>query len=276
MLAAGAVSVSCRDAGDTPILEPAVGTTPVWPRTVVTGLFVATADLDQVIAQLIEMPAFADATFSQGVLAEQNWELAWTNDYGPMCFGENLWVIPSHCEPPRPQAVNILLDPGLAFGSGTHPTTRLCLQWLAVHTPQRALVVDYGCGSGILGIAALKLGARHAWMVDNDPQALRATLANAERNGIRPGDLYPAAPEELPPLAADLLIANILARPLIELADTFAELVRPGGQLVLAGLLAGQADVVTAAYAPRFRFVAPVVGEEAWVLLSGQRYHGER
>jgi len=270
--AAGALSVSFSDAADQPILEPAVGDTPLWSDSVVTGLFAMGTDLAEVATRLrAELGDVALGPIQQTALDDRNWELAWTDDYAPMRFGERLWVVPSHCSSPDPEAINVLLDPGLAFGTGTHPSTRLCLEWLAAHPPSRALVVDYGCGSGILGIAALKLGARHVWMVDNDPQALQATEANAEHNGIRLGDLYPVEPDGLPPLAADLLLANILATPLRELAETFAERIKPGGQIVLAGILAAQADTLVQHYAPWFAFEPPVLAEDDWVLLAGQR-----
>lgn len=270
--AAGALSISFSDAADQPILEPAVGETPLWAASVVTGLFAMDTDLAAVEISLRTALGNVElGPLRQTVLADRNWELAWTDDYAPMCFGERLWVVPSHCTIPDPEAINVLLDPGLAFGTGTHPSTRLCLEWLAAHPPTRALVVDYGCGSGILGIAALKLGARHVWMVDNDPQALQATEANAEHNGIRLGDLYPVEPDGLPPLAADLLLANILATPLHGLAETFAERVKPGGRLVLAGILAAQANTLVQHYAPWFAFQPPLPAEDDWVLLAGQR-----
>jgi ribosomal protein L11 methyltransferase len=191
------------------------------------------------------------------------------DEYHPMRFGQHLWIVPSWSEPPAPEAVNILLDPGLAFGTGIHPTTALCLEWLDAHPPTGKLVVDYGCGSGVLAIAALRLGARHAWAVDIDPQALTATEDNADKNGIAAGNLYTAGPDGLPPMQADLVMANILAGPLVELAPELTQLLAPGGRLLLSGILAEQADEVRRAY-PEIDWQAHSEREQ-WACLAGQR-----
>jgi len=269
LLEQGAVSISYADAEDNPVLEPAPGETPVWPELIITALYDAEVDTDNILRTL-EASGLPHSDLSIEALPDQDWERAWMDDFKPMRFGERLWICPSWLEPPEPDAINLMLDPGLAFGTGTHPTTALCLQWLDAHPPQDALVIDYGCGSGVLAVAALKLGARHCWGVDIDPQALDATKANAEKNGIPPAHLYVAEPDDLPPIKADLLIANILSGPLVELAPSLTHLVKAGGQLILSGILEEQATSVIEAYTPWFEMQAPV-GKEEWVRLEGRR-----
>lgn len=271
LLDAGAVSVTLEDAADQPVYEPAVGTTPLWRQTRVVGLFEADADPDAIEQSLRTALGQAELPPHRAErLEDREWVRAWMDDFHPMRFGQRLWIVPSGYEPPDPQGINILLDPGLAFGTGTHPTTALCLEWLDAHPPQDQLVIDYGCGSGILAIAALKLGARHVWAIDNDPQALLATEDNAEKNGIPSRNLYPCEPDQLPPLSVDLLLANILAEPLITLAPHFAELVRPGGQIVLSGILEPQVDEVLQVYLAWFEMDAPLL-REGWARLMGNR-----
>jgi len=269
LLEQGAVSISYADAEDNPVLEPAPGETPVWPELIITALYEAEADAENILKTL-EASGLPYSDPSIDSLPDQDWERAWMDDFKPMRFGERLWICPSWLEPPEPDAINLMLDPGLAFGTGTHPTTALCLEWLDAHPPQDALVIDYGCGSGILAVAALKLGARHCWGVDIDPQALEATKANAEKNNIPLAHLYIADPGDLPPVQADLLIANILSGPLVELAPALKELVKPGGRLILSGILEDQAKNVIQAYTPWFAMKAPVHKEE-WIRLEGQR-----
>ncbi|MDX1824226.1 MAG: 50S ribosomal protein L11 methyltransferase, partial [Thiohalomonadales bacterium] len=193
----------------------------------------------------------------------------WMDNFQPMQFGKQLWICPSGFTPPAPGAINIQLDPGLAFGTGTHPTTAMCLRWLDAHPPRDMRVIDYGCGSGILGIAACKLGARQVISVDTDPQALLATQANAEKNHV--ADCIQAyLPADIHPEPVPLLLANILARPLHSLAPLFAELVTPGGQLVLSGILTEQAEDLRQQYQPAFDMKL-VAQEEEWVCLAGQR-----
>jgi ribosomal protein L11 methyltransferase len=186
-----------------------------------------------------------------------------------MRFGERLWVCPGDRDPPEPDAVNILLDPGLAFGTGTHATTALCLEWLDANPPAGQAIIDYGCGSGILAIAALKLGAQQAWTVDIDPQALLACTQNAQRNQVA-GSMTPITPEQLPDTRVDLIMANILAGPLMTLAPRFAALIHRGGRLILSGILLHQAAEVSAAYADHFDF-APLRRRQGWVLLTATR-----
>jgi ribosomal protein L11 methyltransferase len=269
LLEQGASSVSYADAEDDPVLEPAPGETPIWPELILSALFDAETDTNTILHEL-ESSGTPYSELHIETLPDQDWERAWMDDFKPMRFGERLWICPSWLEPPDPDAVNLMLDPGLAFGTGTHPTTALCLEWLDAHPPQDALVIDYGCGSGVLAVAALKLGARHCWGVDIDPQALEATQANAEKNGIPAAHLYIAEPDAMPPIQVDLLIANILSGPLVELAPSLKELVKPGGRLLLSGILQDQAESVIQAYAPWFDMQTPVSKEE-WVRLEGRR-----
>lgn len=270
LLAAGALSVTVGDAGDVPVLEPAPGETPLWPENTLTALFGEDAELAPLGAALTAEFGLVYAPRIEAV-EDQDWERAWMDDFQPMRFGRHLWICPSWHSPPDPEAVNLILDPGLAFGTGTHPTTALCLEWLDANQPEGALALDYGCGSGILSLAALKLGARHVWAVDIDPQALLATQENAERNGISAGDLYPVSPGGLPPIEADLVIANILSGPLVELAPLLCSHLKPGGRLVLSGILAEQADAVRKAYDACIDRWENDALRDGWVRLAGHR-----
>jgi ribosomal protein L11 methyltransferase len=265
LLAAGAASITLEDAGDDPVLEPPPGSTPLWPRVRIKALFDATANPDALRA------LFANATFEQ--IADRAWEREWLKDFRPMRFGQRLWICPGGQRPQLDESATapclIKLDPGLAFGTGTHPTTALCLEWLDAAQLQGRFVVDYGCGSGVLAIAALKLGAAGALAVDIDPQALLATRDNAERNGVAER-LTVAAPDPADPAAADILLANILAAPLLELAPAFAERVAPGGCVVLSGILQSQAAPVASRYAAWFD-MRPATTRDDWALLYGVR-----
>ncbi|MBC8519697.1 MAG: 50S ribosomal protein L11 methyltransferase [Gammaproteobacteria bacterium] len=267
----GAASVTFEDAEDQPLLEPAPGETPLWNRIDVVGLFDAEINRDLVsiaLSQQITEEQLSTLTISD--LEEQNWVRAWMDDFHPMRFGENLWIVPSWSDPVDSDAVNILLDPGLAFGTGTHPTTALCMEWLDTNPPNGATVIDYGCGSGILAIAAAKLGASSVHCVDNDPQALTATLDNSEKNGVT-AMISTYLPDQFPQeQQADLLIANILAGPLIELAPKLAAHVAPGGNIILSGILHNQADEVISAYVPWFDMNPPAFQQE-WVRIEGQK-----
>lgn len=271
----GADAVSLLDAEDQPILEPGVGETPLWQDVIVVGLFDAEADMDAVLLALT-----ADALWSSVLraslepLEDKDWIRAWMDEFHPIRFGQRLWIVPSWRQAPDADAVNILLDPGLAFGTGTHPTTALCLEYLDGLANQGELqgarAIDFGCGSGILAIAGLKLGAAHFTGIDNDPQAILATFENAERNGIDAQALSVVLPEQFQDFQADGLIANILAGPLRELAPRFANLVKAGGWLALSGILPSQAEELLACYAPWFEMDAPTERQE-WVRLSGRR-----
>lgn len=265
LFAIGALSVTLEDAADNPILEPAPGALPLWPTVNIKALFEADSDAAALIAaleaQLGELPAHH---FEQ--LADRHWEREWLKDFHAMQFGERLWICPDGQRPDDPNAVVVDLDPGLAFGTGTHPTTALCLQWLDQHAPLVETVIDYGCGSGILAIAALKLGTLHAYGVDIDPQALLASRANAERNGVSAALSLSLSDIELP--AAELLIANILAGPLATLAPRLAALTNAQGYIVLSGVLAEQAAAVHNCYAAWFD-MDPIVLQGDWARLSG-------
>ena len=275
MLATGAAAVTLEDNADQPVLEPAVGETPLWGHTRLTGLYPAGADMASVL-QAFPAALLEHTNQRVEILEDKDWEREWMQHYRPMQFGQRLWVCPSWLEPPDPGAVNLLLDPGLAFGTGTHPTTALCLRELDGIQLDQQIAVDYGCGSGILAVAALKLGAARVLGVDNDPQALAASCDNATRNGIAAARLPVALPEQVEQAAwagqADLVIANILAGPLIELSGTLLTFLKPGGTLLLSGLLLSQADTLCAHYADHIAL--QIAGEnEGWVCLRG-RYTG--
>jgi len=271
---AGALSVTYQDAADEPILEPALGEHPVWSATRVVALFAEGGDSSRLTRLLRE--GLNDLGLQPQIehLEDKDWSNTWRDAFHATRFGTHLWVVPSDESAPEADAVTIHLDPGLAFGTGTHATTALCLEWLDAHPPLGLRVIDYGCGSGILAIAAAKLGASHVQAVDIDPQALQSTRDNARRNDLahKVDALFPSA---LAAGAADLVIANILANPLIELAETLADHVCPGGHIVLTGILADQADEVTTAYRPWFDFTSPVV-RDGWVLLEGIKRRGKR
>jgi ribosomal protein L11 methyltransferase len=270
---AGALSVTLEDAADHPVLEPAPGETPLWPRVRVTALFDERTDPLPVAALLTGLPGGpGPRDIDIGLLEDRVWEREWLSRFEPMRFGRRLWVCPGGRMPPDPDAVVLRLDPGLAFGTGTHPTTRLCLAWLDGAGLEGCEVVDYGCGSGILALAAALLGARRVIAIDNDPQAVIAARDNAVANGLE-NRVETRAPGSSTP-SADVLLANILAGPLIELAPAFGTSVRPGGRLVLSGILAAQGPAVAAAYAPWFDLASPAA-EDGWLCFSGRRRRTE-
>jgi ribosomal protein L11 methyltransferase len=285
----GALSITLQDANaETPdeqaIFEPGVGELPLWPTITLNALFDTSADrrgLAEALGELLPWLEPDQLTFRD--VADQDWERAWMDQFKPMLFGRRLWIYPWNIEPPaddepvgHPSAsmrVVVRLDPGLAFGSGTHPTTALCLEWLDGLALAGKTLTDFGCGSGILAIAALKLGAASAVGVDNDPQALTASLDNAERNGVAdrlalflPQDFNAAAT----PALADVFIANILAGPLGELAPTFAAAAKPGAPFAISGILVGQQDELLQRYAEWFDDLR-VDTREDWVRISGRR-----
>ena len=270
----GAEAVSMEDAADQPLYEPDPGTTPLWHQTSVTGLFGSERDIEELCA------AVKDAWHQQTqqslpdidvtLVEDKDWEREWMEDFKPLRFGERLWIVPSWHDAPDPHAANLLLDPGLAFGTGTHPTTALCLEWLDGHDVSSCQVIDYGCGSGILGLAALLLGADHVIGVDTDPQALEASRENARRNRVEEDRLDLFLPADEPDAMADIMLANILAQPLIGLAPRLAAMVRPGGDIVLSGILSNQAREVMEAYEPWFVMDEPEQREE-WIRLTGRR-----
>ncbi|MCP1646361.1 ribosomal protein L11 methyltransferase [Pseudomonas citronellolis] len=270
LLEVGAVSVTFMDAEDQPIFEPDLGTTPLWTHTHLLALFEDGTDEAALLAHLQLLTGGELPQHQVEVVEDQDWERSWMDNFKPMRFGRRLWIVPSWHEAPEPEAVNLLLDPGLAFGTGTHPTTALCLEWLDGQELAGDTVLDFGCGSGILAIAALLLGAKQALGTDIDPQALEASRDNATRNGIDPA-LFPVyLPADLPAGQADVVVANILAGPLVSLAGQLTSLVKPGGRLALSGILAEQAEEVRAAYADAFE-LEPTAEREGWVRISGRR-----
>ncbi|GGE32605.1 ribosomal protein L11 methyltransferase [Halopseudomonas oceani] len=270
LLELGAVSVTFMDAEDQPIFEPDLGTTPLWSNTHLLALFEADTDPDALLQHLRLLCQATLPPHELEKIEDQDWERSWMDNFHPMRFGERLWIVPSWHAAPEPNAVNLLLDPGLAFGTGTHPTTALCLQWLDAQQLQGKTLIDFGCGSGILAIAGLLLGAEHALGTDIDIQALEASRDNARRNQIADErfDLY--LPEQMPDAPADVLVANILAGPLVSLAPRLASLVKPGGLLALSGILAEQTDEILEAYNNDFE-LDPVANQDGWIRVSGRR-----
>jgi ribosomal protein L11 methyltransferase len=264
----GAVSVTYMDAEDEPVYEPAIGETKIWSNTQVIALFELDADFE-VVAERVRRTFGATQLrdWRMEKIEDQAWERAWMEYYQPMKFGDKLWVCPTGQEQHEPGTVCMLLDPGLAFGTGTHPTTALCLEWLARHDLTGKTVIDYGCGSGILAVAAVLLGAKEAHAVDIDPQALTATLSNAEKNAVQ-DRIKVYLPEQLPAMQADIVLANILAKPLCELSERISALVKSGGALVLSGILAEQTAQVADAYTTAVELNAPAQQED-WIRLDG-------
>ncbi|ATG16131.1 MULTISPECIES: 50S ribosomal protein L11 methyltransferase [Providencia] len=272
LMETGSVSVTFQDSHDTPVFEPLPGETRLWGDTDVIGLYDAETDMKLVIAQLENSPLLAPGFVHKiEQIEDKDWEREWMDNFHPMRFGQRLWICPSWRDVPDPTAVNVMLDPGLAFGTGTHPTTSLCLEWLDGLDLEGKTVIDFGCGSGILAIAALKLGAAHAIGIDIDPQAILASRDNAERNGVSERlSLY--LPKDQPQdLQADVVVANILAGPLRELAPMISVLPRVGGHLGLSGVLASQAESVADAYRADFN-IDPVAEKDEWCRITGVKH----
>lgn len=266
----GAVSVTYMDAEDEPVYEPAIGETKIWSNTQVIALYEMDADLEGVSDRVREtFDAVLLRDWRQEAIEDQVWERAWMEYYQPMKFGDRLWVCPTGQEQHEAGTVCMLLDPGLAFGTGTHPTTALCLEWLATHEIEGKTVIDYGCGSGILAVAAVLLGAKEAHAVDIDPQALTATLSNAEKNAVQ-DRIKVYLPEQLPKMQADIVLANILAKPLCDLSARISELVVSGGELVLSGILAEQTVQVADAYRSYIELNEPEQQDD-WIRLDGMK-----
>jgi ribosomal protein L11 methyltransferase len=267
--ACGALAVTFMDGQDDPVLEPGVGEMRLWPRTLVRCLF-GEQDPTTLRDRLAACLALEPERLSVERLADRAWEREWLKDFHALRCGRRLWICPRHEKVDDPDAVVVTLDPGLAFGTGTHPSTALCLEWLDARLDPGSSVIDYGCGSGILGVAAARLGAASVHAFDIDPQALIATDDNACANGVSARVTIHERALSLP-RECDVLLANILAAPLCELADRFATLLRPGGNLVLAGLMEHEAAEVTAAYRPCFD-VASFGYRDGWVCLAGRRH----
>ena len=277
LLRHGALSVTYSDAGDRPLLEPAPGDTPLWRDTRITGLFSMDADLGALEQDILRAFGFTELPAHEvAVLEDRPWEREWLRDFGPMRFGDRLWICPGDSAVDEPNAVVVRLDPGLAFGTGTHATTALCLEWLDGLALDGRTLLDYGCGSGVLAIAGLKLGCASAVATDIDHQAIVATRANASANDV--GDrLTTLLDVNDADSRFDVVVANILAAPLIELASSIAERVRTGCPLALSGILSGQVGEVLEAYRPWIEFDEPVErehGGQTWVRLSGRRTAG--
>jgi ribosomal protein L11 methyltransferase len=267
-LALGALSISLADAADDPVLEPAPGETPLWPQIRMRALYLADADPRIVAASLMAVLALPAEAIRIEVVEDRVWEREWLKDFRPMRFGRRLWVCPGGQPPGEPDAIVLELDPGLAFGTGTHATTAMCLEWLDGFPLSGLRVLDFGCGSGILALAALKLGAAFACAVDIDAQALIATRDNARHNGLL-AQLEIRASRDHSPGPFDLVLANILAGPLRQLAPDLARLC-PAGTLLLAGLLDAQAAEVADAYSPWFD-IETAARRDGWIALIGHR-----
>ena len=266
----GAVAVTLKEGGAEEILEPLPGETPLWCDTQVVGLFEDDLDINLIVTMLKQMCSdIKFPAYSVEAVADQDWERAWLKDFQPMQFGEKLWIVPSAYEPEDKSAINIFLDPGLAFGTGTHATTALCLKWLDKYKAEGKDVIDYGCGSGILAIAAAKLGANRVYAVDIDPQAVVATNLNASNNGVA-ANIESCLVDEFDEKAADLLLANILANPLMELAEFFSKLLKPDAPIVLSGILLEQAEDVLQVYEQWFDMNQPEQ-QDGWVMLNGTK-----
>jgi ribosomal protein L11 methyltransferase len=268
----GALAMTLLDAEDHPIFEPAPGETPMWPQIAMSALFDAASDRAGLVHVLTELVSdLAPEQIGFRIVEDQDWTRVWMDQFQPMRFGRRLWIFPWNQEPPHddPDAIVVRLDPGLAFGTGTHPTTALCLEWLDALDLAGKTLVDYGCGSGVLAIAALKLGAARVVGVDNDPQALSASRDNAERNGVA-ANLELVTPDAFVPEESDVLVANILAGPLDELAPRFASCVKPGGSIALSGILRGQEVSLCTRYAEWFEDIA-VEAREDWMRINGRR-----
>ncbi len=269
LLELGAVAVTLQDVQDIPIFEPDLGTTPLWPNTQVTGLFSAEYSSEALKTEFYQLwPTEPPLPIHCELLEDKDWAHCWMDHYHPLKFGPDFWVVPSWLAPPEPNAPYILLDPGLAFGTGTHETTALCLEWLSQQPLHNSTLIDYGCGSGILAVAGLKLGCQTAYGIDIDPQALLASQQNAQLNHV---SLHTLMPEQLPAeLCCDYLIANILYGPLLALAPTLAQHLLPGGRIALSGLLKEQAETIRHTYQSWF-ILDLEWHRNDWCLLSGTR-----
>jgi len=266
-----ALSITWQDAADTPVFEPLPGEKPLWEDLLITALFESNTDLTPLSNLLrVNKKKWDIKEFLIENIEDQDWERVWMKDYHPMRFGKNLWIYPSTHNPPDDDSTKILLDPGLAFGTGTHPTTALCLEWLDNNPPLDKSVIDYGCGSGVLALAAVKLGATDITATDIDPQALIATQENMRRNQIASDSIKCFLPDDCPQKPVDLLLANILCGPLHELFPLFSLLTQSGGQLVLSGLLEEQKEPIIQTYSQAFKdFEYAIL--DGWVRINATR-----
>ncbi|EMX0223192.1 50S ribosomal protein L11 methyltransferase [Vibrio fluvialis] len=267
----GALSITFLDAKDTPVFEPLPGETRLWGDTDVLALYDAEADTSWVLSQIRASNLLADDfAYKVEQIEDKDWEREWMDNFHPMKFGQRLWICPSWRDVPDPDAVNVMLDPGLAFGTGTHPTTALCLEWLDSLDLSDKTVIDFGCGSGILAIAAIKLGAAKVIGIDIDPQALLASKDNAARNGVE-DQIEVYLPQNQPEgLVADVVVANILAGPLRELSPVIKSLMKPDGLLAMSGVLNTQAEDVADYYRDELH-VDPIKEKEEWCRITGRK-----
>jgi ribosomal protein L11 methyltransferase len=266
----GSLAITFENAGEDSeterIYEPTPGTTPLWNQVKIIALFTDKT----VLKKALNLAQKENLSLQYHIedLPDQAWERTWMNEFHPLKIGNNTWICPSWCDHPDPKAINILLDPGLAFGTGTHPTTALCLEWIDGDNFQNKTVIDYGCGSGILAIAALLHGADSVAAIDYDPQALEATKDNAQRNRIDLNKLQILKPEALAEnYKVDIILANILAEPLIQLAPLFAKHLNPQGKIALSGILQDQTDSIIQAYTPFFKDFK-IKEQDGWVRID--------
>ena len=272
----GAVSVTLDDAENQDLLEPLPGETPLWNKVIVTGIYAQEDDetIDVAALETFIRTQLPTEPMRSEFLEDQEWERTWMDAYEPIQIAEKYWIVPEWMEAPEADAVNIKLDPGLAFGTGNHASTFLCLQWLGKTDVKDKIVIDYGCGSGILGVAALLLGAKKVYATDIDPQAVLATQQNAELNGVLE-NLYVGLPEEFntefKDKQADILVANILAGPLMSLAEEFSTLIKSEGEFALAGVIEEQVADVSSVYSEFFDIVEVEKRDETWCRISGSR-----
>lgn len=271
LLSQGAQSISISDARDEPIFEPLPGETPLWSHSIITGLFAGDHTAEDLMQSLgSTLPTHLVTSLLSQRLEEEDWQNSYQDHFNPIQVSRHLWIVPSWHTPPQPDAVNITLDPGMAFGTGSHPTTWLCLSWLGDHPVHGLDVIDFGCGSGILAIAAAKLGAHQVQAVDIDHQAILATRENCRINQIDSKQIKIGEPQQLEDQPVDLLIANILCQPLIDLHDQLTELVKPGGKILLSGILKEQVDTLQSVYQSSFQ-LDPVQSRDDWARLTGTR-----
>lgn len=265
-----ALAVTLLDAADQPLFEPLPGETPLWDAVRLMALFDASTDTEQVLRQAEQALGHPLPPHKVEILEDKDWIKEWMDQFQPIRFSDKLWICPTWCQPPDPGAANIMLDPGLAFGTGTHATTALCLTWLSELELSGSRVIDYGCGSGVLAVGAILLGSTHALCVDIDPQALKATTNNMQQNQLDAHRYQICLPKQVKSEPVEVLVANILAGPLIQLAETLSRLVLPQGKIGLSGILKEQAAQVIAAYQPYFELSEPVE-RDGWVLLTGHK-----
>ena len=262
----GAVSISIVDAEDNSIFVEEVDTTPLWQLITLTALFAEDIKLHSLQKSIQDVLA-APLQLSKRQIQDQDWQKTWKRDLQPMQFSERLWICPSWMTYPDPFAVNIKLDPGLAFGTGTHPTTSLCLQWLAAYPLLDKTVMDFGCGSGILAIAAYYLGAKHIVAIDHDPQAIRATRLNANNNNVNEKLFHTILADTPPQLTCDVLIANVLLLPLLKFSADFAKVMSPSSKIILSGILEQQLEQIKQVYEPIFK-LDKIHSKNKWLLIE--------